>query len=146
MEEPAGVPWGGVRRSQAIPNRRGEPLWSPSEVRGRNQQNDHSPFPPQQTHPSPLVRPTIQIRCSPAKTVPLRGERGRERAKRDRRGMRAGTPGQMDSTDRFGSAAVTPWEAARQRLQTRTHRPPSRNIPSIPSIHAKPQLRQPPPG
>ncbi len=53
-----------------------------------------------------------QAKCVP---VPFRDERGRERAKRDRRGMQAGTWRQMDSTDRSGFPPLAGEMSAGQR-------------------------------
>ena len=75
-------------------------------------QRQPNPSPPLRSQkplilPSPLRETIAKLRHSgtstsfrrkPESTVPFRGERGREQAKRARRGMQVGTRGQMDST------------------------------------------------
>ena len=62
-----------------------------------------------------------QAKCIP---VPFRDERGRERAKRGRRGMQAGTWGQMDSTDRPGFPRFAGEMSEGQRGRPRSGFPP----------------------
>ena len=95
------------------------------------------PTNPSATHRNKPTLPVSPLRTfkSTTKTVHFRGERGRERAKRDRRGMRVGKRGQMDSTidpafqrSPFGS----------RRQPTTPSSTPTTGIPSHPILKSSP--------
>ena len=82
------------------------------EARGPDQPINFPAQPP--SIPSPSLRPSRTL-ASTTKPVPFRGERGRERAKRDRRGMRAVVRGQRDSTNHTPFTTNTPSDQRTRR-------------------------------